>query len=193
LTGRFIKRNENHDTAQKRIYLQLLGPSTNQKGRKCGDFPPLPRFQTWGGAIMRSSESERALRGLFLERKFRLAAGADVISVWGGARETIILKSDGTVWKWGRNDVGEMGNGIADGANVFTPHPAPAQVQADSSGAAFDKVKFTAARDYHNIAVKTDGSVWMWGANDQGQCGVNNTNNVWRPAPVVGFLGVYPR
>jgi hypothetical protein len=44
-----------------------------------------------------------------------------------------------------------------------------------------------AARDYHNIAVKSDGSVWMWGANDQGQCGVGNTNSVWRPSPVVGL------
>jgi hypothetical protein len=44
-----------------------------------------------------------------------------------------------------------------------------------------------AARDYHNIAVKKDGSVWMWGANDQGQCGVGTTNEVLRPAPVVGL------
>jgi hypothetical protein len=44
-----------------------------------------------------------------------------------------------------------------------------------------------AARDYHNIAVKADGSVWMWGANDQGQCGVGNTNGVHQPTQVVGL------
>ena len=44
-----------------------------------------------------------------------------------------------------------------------------------------------AARDYHNIAVKADGSVWMWGANDQGQCGNGTTNSTWRPTPVVGL------
>jgi alpha-tubulin suppressor-like RCC1 family protein len=42
-------------------------------------------------------------------------------------------------------------------------------------------------RDYHNIAVKADGSVWMWGANDQGQCGDGTTNDVYRPSPVVGL------
>ena len=44
-----------------------------------------------------------------------------------------------------------------------------------------------AARDYHNIAVKADGSVWMWGANDQGQCGDGTTNDDWRPVPVSGL------
>jgi hypothetical protein len=44
-----------------------------------------------------------------------------------------------------------------------------------------------ANRDYHNIAVKSDGSMWMWGANDQGQCGDGTTNDVYRPSPVVGL------
>jgi len=44
-----------------------------------------------------------------------------------------------------------------------------------------------AARDYHNIAVKSDGSVWMWGANDQGQCGDSTYVDDWRPVPVVGL------
>jgi hypothetical protein len=44
-----------------------------------------------------------------------------------------------------------------------------------------------AARDYHNIALKADGSVWMWGANDQGQCGDGTQNDALRPVPVVGL------
>jgi hypothetical protein len=44
-----------------------------------------------------------------------------------------------------------------------------------------------AARDYHNIALKGDGSVWMWGANDQGQCGDGTQNDAWRPVPVMGL------
>jgi hypothetical protein len=44
-----------------------------------------------------------------------------------------------------------------------------------------------AARDWHNIAVKSDGSVWQWGANDQGQCGDNTTTDRWRPVQVNGL------
>ena len=44
-----------------------------------------------------------------------------------------------------------------------------------------------AARDWHNIAVKAVGSVWQWGANDQGQCGDNTTIDRWRPVQVTGL------
>jgi hypothetical protein len=44
-----------------------------------------------------------------------------------------------------------------------------------------------AARDWHNIAVKSDGSVWQWGANDQGQCGDNTTIDRHRPVQVSGL------
>ncbi|HEX4644101.1 MAG TPA: hypothetical protein VH598_00675, partial [Verrucomicrobiae bacterium] len=107
----------------------------------------------------------------------------NIVAVSGGDYNSIALRSDGTVWKWGLNDVGELGIGGAD----LTPHPFPVQVTVDKFGAAFTNVVKVANRDYHNIAVKADGSVWMWGANDQGQCGDGTTNDVYRPSPVIGL------
>ncbi|MDB6068778.1 MAG: repeat-containing protein, partial [Pedosphaera sp.] len=102
---------------------------------------------------------------------------SNIVAVSGGDWHSSALKSDGTVWKWGRNDVGQLGMGTTNsGAN-----PLPAQIPG------FSNVVKVAARDYHNIAVKVDGSVWMWGANDRGQCGINTTNDVWSPVQVLGM------
>jgi hypothetical protein len=57
----------------------------------------------------------------------------------------------------------------------------------DTFGNGFSNIVMVSARDYHNIAVKADGSAWMWGANDQGQCGNGTTNSTWQPTPVVGL------
>jgi alpha-tubulin suppressor-like RCC1 family protein len=57
----------------------------------------------------------------------------------------------------------------------------------DNYGAGFSNVVKVAARDWHNIAVKSDGSVWQWGANDQGQCGDNTITDRWRPVRVSGL------
>src|SRR5580693_3334080 len=48
-----------------------------------------------------------------------------VVSLWGGAgSEQIILKSDGTVWDWGLNSDGQLGNGN----NTIQTNPLPTQV-----------------------------------------------------------------
>lgn len=109
---------------------------------------------------------------------------SNIVSVSGGDGHSSALAADGTIWKWGLNDVGELGNGTTNaGANSL-----PANILTDKFGAGFSNVVMMAARDYHNIAVKADGSVWMWGANDRGQCGAGTTNNdCWRPVPVVGL------
>ena len=112
---------------------------------------------------------------------------SNICLVSGGDWHSAALSSNGMVWKWGRNDVGQLGNGTADGAGIYTPHPVPALIRLDNSGAGFSNVVKVAARDWHNIAMKADGSVWQWGANDQGQCGDNTTNDRWRPVMVSGL------
>ena len=108
---------------------------------------------------------------------------SNMVAVSGGDGHSSALGGDGTIWKWGKNDVGELGNGATNGA----ANPAPARVLTDSYSNGFSNVVMMAARDYHNIAVKADGSVWQWGANDQGQCGDNTTIDRWRPVKVSGL------
>jgi alpha-tubulin suppressor-like RCC1 family protein len=112
---------------------------------------------------------------------------SNIVAVSGGDWHSSALGSDGTVWKWGRNDVGQLGNGAADGAGNYVAHPMPARIQFDNYGAGFSNIVMVAARDWHNIAVKADGSVWQWGANDQGQCGDNTIIDRWRPVQVAGL------
>ncbi len=111
----------------------------------------------------------------------------NIVAVSGGDWHSSALATDGTAWKWGRNDVGQLGNGAADRAGNFIPHPIPAKIQLDNYGAPFTNITRVAARDWHNIAVKSDGSVWQWGANDQGQCGDNTTADRHRPVQVTGL------
>jgi alpha-tubulin suppressor-like RCC1 family protein len=117
---------------------------------------------------------------------------SNAVMVSGGDYNSIALRGDGTVWKWGLNDVGELGIGVTDNAGIgpavdLIAHPLPIQVTNDMFGNGFSNVVKVSNRDYHNIAAKADGSVWMWGANDQGQCGNGTTNATLRPTPVVGM------
>ena len=108
---------------------------------------------------------------------------SNAVAVSGGDSHSSALTADGMVWKWGLNDLGELGNGTTNS----TPNAYPAKILTDKFGNGFSNIVMMAARDYHNIALKTDGSVWMWGANDQGQCGNGTTNNTWQPTPVLGL------
>jgi alpha-tubulin suppressor-like RCC1 family protein len=108
---------------------------------------------------------------------------SNIVAVSGGDWHSSALGPDGMIWKWGRNDTGQLGNGTADSGQ----HPLPVKIQLDNNANGFSNVVLMAARDYHNIAIKADGSVWQWGANDQGQCGDNTTVDRWRPVQVTGL------
>ena len=84
-----------------------------------------------------------------------LARGADVVSVWGGARGTIVLKSDGTVWTWGANFDGKLGLG----ATNPVLESIPMEVHGSGNVSYFHAVQAIMGGEMHNVAVKADGTV----------------------------------
>ncbi|MDD5726033.1 MAG: hypothetical protein PHC53_01310 [Patescibacteria group bacterium] len=91
-------------------------------------------------------------------------AMAATISV--GQKHTCAIKTDGTLWCWGNNNYGEVGNGL-----IGQIVPTPTLVQ----GLGSDVLKVSAG-GYGTCAIKTDGTLWCWGANDSGQLGIGTTD-----------------
>ncbi|MFC1742707.1 RCC1 domain-containing protein [Candidatus Riflebacteria bacterium] len=79
---------------------------------------------------------------------------SDVVAVAVGGIHSLALKTDGTVWAWGSNMFGQLGNG-EDGDE--TPITTPFKI-ANLSG-----IKAIAAGFAHNLALDSDGAVWTWG------------------------------
>jgi len=72
---------------------------------------------------------------------------------------TVALKTNGTVWAWGNDDHGQLGDGNASNRLIPGPVPTLANVVAIAAGDSF------------SVALKQDGIVVAWGANDSGQVG----------------------
>lgn len=111
---------------------------------------------------------------------------ADVVQIADGGRHTLALKSDGTVWSWGSNIYGELGD------NTETNRASPVQVK-DSSGTGVltDIVAVSAGgvSGGHSLALARDGTVWSWGNNDKGQLGINSTTKQKLPNKVLNIAG----
>jgi len=85
------------------------------------------------------------------------------------------IKTDGTLWVWGRNDAGQLGQGTV----VYRSSPVQVGALTTWSQVALGRV--------HTLAVKTDGTLWAWGNNGFGRLGTNDT--IFRSSPVqVGSL-----
>jgi alpha-tubulin suppressor-like RCC1 family protein/Flp pilus assembly pilin Flp len=97
----------------------------------------------------------------------QIAGIGKVIAVAGGYVDSLALKSDGTVWQWGDNASGELGNGT-------TCVPAPNYCVGATSPtviASLSGITKIWAGFSFNFALKSDGTVWAWGDNSYGQLG----------------------
>lgn len=81
---------------------------------------------------------------------------------------TVAVKTDGTLWAWGDNFYGQVGNGQS-GTGIQQATPTQLIV-TDQSGAAIS-VETVAAGTFHTLAIADDGSLWAWGRNESGQLG----------------------
>ena len=104
-----------------------------------------------------------------------MSMAATPTQVDAGFAHTCALMSDGTIYCWGSNNGGQLGNGTATDTN--TPVPVAGITNATS----------ITAGGYHTCATLTDESVVCWGYNGDGQLGNGANINALTPAPVTGI------
>ena len=102
----------------------------------------------------------------------------DAQKISGGEEHSLCIAGDGTVWAWGYNGLGELGDGTT------TSTAAPVQV------AGLSNVVAISSRRNHNFALKSDGTVWAWGDNSSGQLGDGTTTNRLTPVPVPNLTNI---
>jgi alpha-tubulin suppressor-like RCC1 family protein len=104
-----------------------------------------------------------------------VAFGTNWKSVFAGVFYTAAIKTDGTLWSWGSNAYGNIG----DNTNVSKSSP----VQTITRGTNWKQVSLNRS---HTTAIKADGTLWAWGWNDNGQLGDNTVTS--RSSPIQTIL-----
>lgn len=101
----------------------------------------------------------------------RIGNASNWVTVIAGDRRGAALAGDGTLWAWGQNGVGELGDGTAGNARR-----SPVRI---GDGSMWSKL---AAGGQHFVALTSNGRLWSWGDNSDGQLG--NGGNVYVSTPM---------
>jgi alpha-tubulin suppressor-like RCC1 family protein len=105
-------------------------------------------------------------------------SGVVAIGAGEDARCSFAVKNDGTLWSWGENSKGQLGDGTLINRNVPVMVPGLSGIMAVSAGWG------------HAMALQNDGTVWTWGMNNAGQLGHGNTTDSPTPIHVSNFDNV---
>lgn len=115
----------------------------------------------------------------------QVVALSGVRAVSGGDMNGYALRTDGTVWAWGNNGTGQLGNGwttyggdFGGGSVVPVPVLGLTDVTAIAGGV------------WGAYALRADGTVWAWGSGSMGRLGNGQTGVAVVPVPVTGLTDV---
>lgn len=97
----------------------------------------------------------------------------DWCRVSAGALHDAAIRTNGTLWAWGRNDLGQLGDG------TIVNRSSPVSVVGG-----FTDWRQVSARGYHTLAIRSNGTLWSWGNNYRGQLGHNTAPACVRSSPV---------
>lgn len=151
---------------------------------RCASLPPISAS---GGNTTYSADTTGALQswgdnyfgtlgrgsfGGYTKSPAPIPSSTSTVSVAAGGYHTLQLRSDGSVWAWGWNEAGQLGEG------TVTNRSTPTRV------ANLSDVVTIAAGLESSFAIKRDGTLWAWGRNSSGQLGDGSTTNRLVPVQV---------
>jgi alpha-tubulin suppressor-like RCC1 family protein len=104
---------------------------------------------------------------------------ASIAAISAGGSHSLALMQDGTVWAWGWNKWGQVGNGVT----AATGQPTAVRVVD------LDNVTYISGGGVHSLAVKSDGTAWSWGNNRTGTLANGSVLDSAVPMQVVDTSG----
>jgi alpha-tubulin suppressor-like RCC1 family protein len=131
--------------------------------------------QLWSWGSNRNGKLGQGNVGPFLAQPGRVLLTGQIVAIAAGAEHSVSLHFDGTVFTWGINETGQLGNGSGSPGMRHTPgfvSLLPSDIRAIAAGGGLG----------HSLALAGDGRVWAWGHNRRGQLGDGSLES--RPAPV---------
>jgi alpha-tubulin suppressor-like RCC1 family protein len=122
--------------------------------------------------------------GRFASTPVQVSGLTNITQIAGGTFSAYALRSDGTVWAWGAESVGALGNGVN---TVSETSPTPVQVPGLTGVTAIAADTGTTV-----YAIKSDGTLWVWGCGALGGHADGTTDEVpdLAPTPVPGVSGI---
>jgi alpha-tubulin suppressor-like RCC1 family protein len=122
----------------------------------------------WGWGYNFYGQLGQGFTSDYIGTPVRIQSLNNILAITAGGDFSLALLKDGTVWAWGRNQSGQLGNGTF-GHDVNQTHPVQVVGLTD--------VRAIAAGSAYGIALRQDGTVWTWGNNSRGQLGIGTTES----------------
>ncbi len=111
-----------------------------------------------------------------------------ILGIAAGAAHSLAVRYDGTVWAWGDNAQGQLGDPAVSDVIVYIPSKVTG---GDAGGAYLDNITMVAGGDELSAALRDDGAVFAWGSSQYGQCGTGEMGTSYsEPKVVIGIDSV---